>query len=55
MMNVGGGDGGARLTVAEGVNLRKVCSGEVTNECRDNDGGGAQKLPSEAWEVRDGA
>ena len=30
--NVGGGDGGARLTVAEGVALREMCAGETTKE-----------------------
>ena len=37
--NAGGGDGGARLTEAEGVVLRKACVGETTSECCDNDGG----------------
>ena len=46
--NVGGGDGGARLTVAE------ACTGEATKECRDNDGG-ARELPPDTWEERDGA
>ena len=54
MMNVGGGDGGAQLTVAEGVVLREVCAGETTSECRDKDVG-ARELPPEAWEERDGA
>ena len=35
--NVGGGDGGARLTVAKGVALRETCAGETTNECCNND------------------
>ena len=30
MMNVGGGDGGARLTVAEEVVLRQACAGGTT-------------------------
>ena len=46
--------GGAQLTVAEGVVLRKVCVGETTSECRDNDRG-ARELPPETWEKRDGA
>ena len=54
MTNVGGGDGGAQLTVAEGVVLREACVGKTTSECRDNDGG-ARELPPEAWEERDGA
>ena len=53
VMNVGGGDGGARLTVVEGVTLREVSAGEVSNECSDDRG--ARKLPPEAWEERDGA
>ena len=50
----GGGDGGARLTVAEGVVLREASIGETTNECRDNNGG-VHELPPKAWEERDGA
>ena len=50
--NVGEGDVGARLTVAEGVTLREVSAGEVTSECRDSDRG-ARKLPPETWEERD--
>ena len=46
VMNVGGGDGGAWLTVAEWVTLRKVCAGEIINERRDDDGG-VRKLPPE--------
>ena len=38
--NVGGGDGGTRLMVADGVALHEACTGEVTNECRHNDEGG---------------
>ena len=41
MMNVGG----ARLMVAEGVALRETCTGETTNECRDNDRGGRELPP----------
>ena len=37
--NAGGGDGGARLTVAEGVVLCEAYVGETTSECRNNDGG----------------
>ena len=46
VMNIGGGDGGARLTVAEGVALREACTGEITNECRDNDRGHGSCLPT---------
>ena len=53
ILYVGGGDGGARLTVAEGVVLREACVGETTSECRDDDGG-ARELPPEMWEERDG-
>ena len=45
-------DGGARLTVVEGVVLRKASIGETTSECRNNDRG-ARELPPEAWEERD--
>ena len=54
VMNVGGGDGGTRLTVAEGEVLREACVVETTSECRDNDGG-ARELPPEMWEEQDGA
>ena len=37
MTNIGGGDGGARLSVAERVVLREACVGKITSECRDND------------------
>ena len=50
----GGGNRGARLTVAEGVVLREASVGENTSECRDYDGG-AHELPPETWEERDGA
>ena len=53
MTNVGGGDGGAWLMVAEGVVLREACVGETTNESRNNDGG-SRVLHSETWEERDG-
>ena len=46
--NIGGGDRGARLTVAEGVALREAFAGETT-DCRDNDGG-ARELPPDMWE-----
>ena len=36
-MNIGG-NGGARLTVAEGVALPKTCAGETTKECHNNNG-----------------
>ena len=36
---------GTRLTVAKGDTLREVSNGEVTNECRDNDGGRESYLP----------
>ena len=42
VMNVGGGDGGTRLTVAEGAALREICARETTKECRDNDGEGGE-------------
>ena len=45
----GGGDGGARRTVGEGVVLREACVGETTSECRDNDRG-AHELNVETWE-----
>ena len=54
LTNAGGGNGGTRLTVAEGVVLREACIGETTSECRDNDGG-ARELPPDTWEERDGA
>ena len=47
----GGGDRGARLTVAEGVVLHEASVGETTNECRGNDRGGgvaARELAPEA-------
>ena len=47
--------GGARPTVAERVALREACTGETTNECRDNAGEGARELPPDTWEERDGA
>ena len=50
--NAGGGDGGARLTVAERVVLHEACVRETTSECRDNDGG-ARELPPDMWEERD--
>ena len=50
--NAGGGDRGARLTVAEGVVLREACVRETTSECRDKDGI-APKLPPDTWEERD--
>ena len=50
---MGGGDGGARLTVVEGVVLCEASVGETTNECGDNDEG-TRELPPEAWEERDG-
>ena len=53
MTNVRGGDGGARLMVAEGVVLREACVGEATSECRDDRAAG--ELPPEAWEERDRA
>ena len=46
---VGGGDGGAQLTVADGVALRETCTGEATNDCCDNDRG-APELPPKTWE-----
>ena len=52
MTNVGGGDGTARLTVAEGVVLREVCVRKTTSECHDNEGG-ARELPPEAWKELD--
>ena len=54
MTNVGGGDEGARLAVAEGVVIREACVGATTKESRDN-GGGARELPPEMWEERDEA
>ena len=54
--NVGEGDGGARLTVAEGVGLRKTCTGGTTGECRYSVGGGGERqLPPDTWEERDRA
>ena len=47
----GGGNGGARLTVVEGVVLREVSVGETINECCDD---GAREMPPETWEERDG-
>ena len=47
---MGGGDGGARLTVAEGVVLCEASVGETTSECRDR---GAHERSPEAWEERD--
>ena len=52
--NIGGGDGGARLTVAEGVVLRATFAGETPNEWHDSDGG-ARELQTDTWEERDGA
>ena len=47
-------DGGARLTITEGVALRETCSGEATNKCRDNGGWAAARgLPPETCEERD--
>ena len=37
--NVVGGDGGARMTVAEGVVLHETCTWGTTDECRDSVGG----------------
>ena len=48
--NAGGGDGGTRLTVAEGVVLREARVGETTSECCDD--GGARELPPDTWEQR---
>ena len=53
MTNVGGGDGGTRLAVAEGVVLCEVRVGETTNKGRDNSGR-ARELPPETWEEQDG-
>ena len=39
-MKTGGADVGARLTVAEGVDLPTAGVGETTREWRDNDGRG---------------
>ena len=52
-----GGDGGARLMVAEGVVLREASVGETTSECRESEGGGegGHELPPEGWKERDGA
>ena len=56
VMKTGGRDGGARLTVAEGVVLCKVSVGENTNKCRENDGekgGRVSCLPKRGrWEER---
>ena len=49
VMNVGEGDSGARLTVAERVALRETCVGEATEGCRDSEGG-EQELPVNTWE-----
>ena len=46
-------EGGARLTVAEGVALREACAGETT-EYRDNNGGVPRELPPDKWEEREG-
>ena len=46
MTDVGGGDGDARLAVAEGVVLREASIGETTNKSHDNRGG-ACELPAE--------
>ena len=54
VMNVGGGDGGTRLAVAEGVVLREACIEETTSECREYDRG-ARELPPEVCEERDKA
>ena len=42
VMNVGGGGGGARLMIAEGVALHDTCAGEATEECQDSEGGGGE-------------
>ena len=44
VMNVGG-DGGVRLTVAEGVALHEACTAEATKECLD-DGGACTRAAS---------
>ena len=36
--NIGGGNGGDRLTVAEGVALHETCTGKTTNESHDKGG-----------------
>ena len=50
---VGGGDGGARLTVAEGVVLREGCVRDTTSKYGDD--GEARELPPDTWKERDGA
>ena len=47
MTNVGRADGGARLTVADGVILRETCAGGSNEERRDSMGGGSESyLPT---------
>ena len=51
MTKTGGAVVGARLTVAEGVDLPTAGVGETTREWRYNDGG-TRELPPETWEER---
>ena len=44
MTNVEGGDGGAGLSVAEEVALRKTCARETTEERQDSVGGSESYL-----------
>ena len=48
LTNVGGGDRGTRLTVAEGVVLRATVAGETPNEWHNSDGG-VRELPPDMW------